>query len=371
MKSILHKNYYRPVSIIVLITLISLLHYKTPTMDWQYHLVYMQAYFIPILLAAFWYGIRGGLGSALIISAIYLPHIMLQWGGLVDNNLMRFLQILLFNSIGYLTGLKSQGEQDEKKRYQQAAQQLEKSLKQVREQSGQISEMEQQLRAADRLAIVGELTASLAHEVRNPLGSIRGAVEIIRSSVPQDVQQSEFFDILIEETGRLNRVVENYLRFSRKSSDQLSIYDIRTTLERIVMMMTAPARKENIVIETVYPQKDYHIKGDPNQLWQVVMNIILNALQAIGERGIIKLTLAALSAERLRLTITDNGAGIEAEHLPEIFKALYTTKRRGTGLGLAIVKRIAEENHWTINVHSSADSGTEFAIDMPVEPLHS
>ena len=372
--SILNKKIYRPLFVFFLIAVISLLHYNTPTMNWQYHLVYMQAYFIPILLAAFWYGIRGGLGSALIISAIYLPHIMLQWGGLVENNLMRFMQIVLFNTVGYLTGLKAQGEQEEKKRYRQAADELKKTLARVRTQSEQISEMEQQIRVADRLAIVGELTASLAHEVRNPLGSIRGAVEIIRSSVPEDVQQSEFFDILIEETERLNRVVENYLRFSRKSGDRLSVFDIRKTLHQLVMMMQAPARKKQVRLQEKYPDTTFHVKGDPNQLWQVVMNIILNALQAVDPNGVISLILNDISGtgtqeKRLRLTISDNGSGMSAEQLPNIFKALYTTKRNGTGLGLAIVKRIADENQWTLNVHSTQGVGTDFVMEIPALPI--
>ena len=92
----------------ILVIVISILHYTTPTMEWQYHLIFMQSYFIPILLAAFQFGIRGGLGTAIGVSIFYFPHIMLQWGGLVEGNLMRFLQILLFYVIGYLTGLISE-----------------------------------------------------------------------------------------------------------------------------------------------------------------------------------------------------------------------------------------------------------------------
>ena len=201
--------------IFILVICISLLHYNTPTKIWQFHLVYMQAYFIPIILAAFQFGVRGGLGIAILVSAIYFPHIMLQWGGLIENNLMRFLQIGLFNIVGYLTGLKSQGERKEKERYQAAANDLTQSIEKLKEQSERISEMEDQVRAADRLAIIGELTASLAHEVRNPLGSIRGAVEIIRDKVPDEIKNFEFFDILVQDTERLNQVVENYLNFSK------------------------------------------------------------------------------------------------------------------------------------------------------------
>ena len=154
--------------IIILIIIISILHYSTPTMKWQYHLIYMQAYFIPIILGAFQFGIRGGLGAAIAVTVLYFPHIMLHWGGLVEENLMRFLQILLFNIIGYLTGLKAQREMDEKERLKNLTNELDKNYIELKIQSEILVDLEEQLRHSDRLAVLGELSASLAHEVRNP-----------------------------------------------------------------------------------------------------------------------------------------------------------------------------------------------------------
>ncbi|RMH62456.1 MAG: sensor histidine kinase, partial [Calditrichaeota bacterium] len=345
-------------AIILLVIAISYLHYTTSTMKWQYHLVYMQAYFIPILMAAFQYGVRGGLGVSLLVSIIYLPHVMLQWGGLVENNLMRFLQIVLFNVVGYLTGLKAQGEREEKWRYREAVEELRKTLEQVKQQSERLSEMEQQLRLADRLAIVGELTASLAHEVRNPLGAIRGAVEILRDSVPEDVKKSEFFDILIEETDRLGAVVENYLRPMRLSGTRHSLYDVNETVLNLGLMLDSPARKKHIRLETLLPERPFWLRGDPNDLWQVLMNVALNALQAVDANGHITISLTETKANGARLTVQDNGPGIPEADQPHIFEALYTTRKNGTGLGLAIVKRIADENGWRIEVDSKAGSGT-------------
>jgi len=363
------EKYLWPVLIIVFIVLISWLHYNTPTMNWQYHLVYMQAYFIPILISAFQYGVRGGLGAALVVSMIYLPHIMFQWGGLVEINLMRFIQIVLFNLVGYLTGLKAQGEKEEKRRYQQAAEQLRKTLEQVKAQSAQISDMEQQLRAADRLAIVGELTASLAHEVRNPLGAIRGAVEIIRDAVPAEVKKLEFFDILIQETERLNRVVETYLSFSQKKSQQLSSYNLVETIRNILLMIGAQTRKSQIRLKSNLPAEDIILRGNPNQLWQVVMNVLLNAIQAMPDGGEIEVDIRRQEAPaaRVYLTITDQGRGISKEEIDKIFNTFYTTKSQGTGLGLAIVKRITDENKWDISVESKPGVGTRFRVAIPLE----
>ena len=109
-----NKNVFWWSLICTMIVIISALHYTTSTMDWQYHLIYMQSYFIPILVAAFQFGVRGGILSAVFVSVLYLPHIMLHWGGLIEANLMRFLQIGLFYIIGYLTGFKAQREKEEK-----------------------------------------------------------------------------------------------------------------------------------------------------------------------------------------------------------------------------------------------------------------
>lgn len=367
--------------IIVLVSIISLLHYNTPTKIWQFHLLYMQAYFVPIILAAFQFGVTGGLGTALLVSAIYFPHIMLQWGGLVENNLMRFLQILLFNVVGYLTGLKSQGERNEKEKYQKAANDLQGSMEKLKRQSDKISAMEEEVRAADRLAIIGELTASLAHEVRNPLGSIRGAVEIIRSKVPENIKKLEFFDILIQDTERLSQVVENYLGFSKKQSGQFSVYSLNDTIYNIVLMIGAQARKNKVNIKTEFNNKAYNLKGDPNHLWQIMINVLLNAIQAMPDGGEIVIktkTLNETESSRLFdkeniksntficLSVTDSGPGMSKDEIQEIFKAFYTTKNKGSGLGLAIVKRIAEENNWKIEMNSQPGVGTEFALFMAV-----
>ncbi len=362
--------------IIISVAVISILHYTTPTMQWQYHLVYMQAYFIPIILAAFLFGVRGGLGTAIVVSILYFPHIMLHWGGLIENNLMRFLQIGLFNILGYLTGLKAQGEQQEKEKFQTAAQELEKALQKQQQQSEQISEIEQQLLVSDRLATIGELTASLAHEVRNPLGSIRGAVEIIRDAVPDDIKKLEFFDILIEDTQRLNAVVENYLSFSKKQTRQIISYNFKEAVSHIVLMADVRARKSNIRISTKLPDEIILVKGDPNQLWQAMMNVLFNAVQAMPDGGEIQIKAEntemlvdgqSVKQEAVRLIITDQGPGIGPDKLQEVFKPFFTTRAEGTGLGLAIVNRLAEENKWQININSRLNEGTEFTFIIPLK----
>lgn len=365
----------------IMVAVVSLLHYNTPTMKWQYHLIYMQSYFIPILLAAFQFGVRGGLGTAAAVSLIYFPHIMLQWGGLVETNLMRYLQIGLFNIIGYLTGLKAQKEMEEKNRYQKTADELRESLELLKSQSEKLDEMEEQLRMADRLAVVGELTASLAHEVRNPLGSIQGTVEILRDELPLNEQNSEFFQILIEETNRLSSVVENYLGFSRKQRHEVSRFDIREITQNVRVLLENRARKEGVSIQVDQPESSIMLEADPNQLRQIFVNLVLNSLQAMEEGGKITLQARVEVNPEIRekfvdfpphtdavlvVSVKDEGPGIPPADLEKIFHPFYTTKANGTGLGLAIVKRTVERNRWQMEVHSQSGKGATFTIYIPI-----
>jgi signal transduction histidine kinase len=298
---------------------------------------------------------------------------MLQWGGIVENNLLRFLQIALFNVMGYLTGIKTQKESEEKARTQRALKDLEESLAKLRQQSEKLSDLEEQLRLADRLSIVGELTASLAHEVRNPLGAIRGAVEILQEEFGDQVKKTDFFRILIEETERLNSVVDNYLSFARKQDQKKSQYDAREVVKNSTLLLSSKARKSKIQFKIELPPSPVNLKGDPGNLRQLLVNLELNAVQAMNNGGEIQIVGELLDGgnseqrKMLRLTIKDQGTGINESDLEEIFKPFFTTKSEGTGLGLSIVKRIADENHWQITVASKPDSGATFTLLIPVD----
>jgi signal transduction histidine kinase len=350
-------------------------------MKWQYHLIYMQSYFIPILIAAFQFGIRGGLLSAVMVTVLYLPHVMFQWGGLVEANLLRFLQIILFYIIGYLTGFKTQREWDEKKRFQEAASELEQNLHLLNEQTEKLSNLEKQLRQYDRLSVIGELTASLAHEVRNPLGSIRGAVDIMRDEIPDNLKKSDFFQILIDETQRLNTVVENYLQYARRQSPEKKNFDIREILSNADILLARQFAKNGHRLDINLPDIPCIINGDPNQLWQVLINLLLNADQAMPEQGdiLLKLDMAdeSKTAEpetkdhsqdvRYIVSITDQGVGMTTEQIGNIYTPFFSSKSSGTGLGLAIVKRISDENKWQLEVASKPGSGTTFKIILTGE----
>jgi len=339
----------------------------------------MQSYFIPILIAAFQFGVRGGILSAVMVTIFYLPHVMLQWGGLVEANMMRFMQMALFYIIGYLTGFKAQRETEEKKRFQETASELERNLRILNEQTEKLSDLEEHLRQYDRLSVIGELTASLAHEVRNPLGSIRGAVEIMQDEIPDSMKKSDFFQILIEETQRLNTVVENYLQYARRQSSEKVDFDIKETIQNAVILLSRQFSRNSHRLTMTLPDGTFVTRGDPNQLWQILINLLINADQAMPDEGEIQINLTIKRDRTMTnteipvqtngilydISIIDQGIGLTSEQIKKIFKPFFSSKSDGTGLGLAIVKRIVDENKWQTEIESKPGEGTTFHLIVP------
>src|SRR5689334_869915 len=170
----------RSAVILTLILSISLLHYLTPLHLPYLHDIFQRLYYFPIILAALWFGFRGGLACSLVVSIAYAPHILFQWGGHLTMGMEKYLEILLYNIVGGVTGLLSQRERERSLELQKTAEGLEESYNKLQAQSERIIAIEEQLRRAEKLSTLGEMAAVLAHEIRNPLGSIRGTAEILR-----------------------------------------------------------------------------------------------------------------------------------------------------------------------------------------------
>lgn len=353
----------------VLIALISVLHYGTTTSKSYFHEIYKVLYYIPIILAAFRFGIRGGLAASLVISLIYAPHVIFQWQGDLDHNISRFLEIVLYNTVAYITGRLVEGEHRERQRYERAAAELSESYLKLQRQSETLAEVEEQLRRADRLAVMGELAASLAHEVRNPLGSIRGAVEILQDDYPEENPNYEFLMILIKEVDRLNQVIENYLSLARPKITSLNEFGLRDAVFSVVGILSPKARRDRIDLDCRLPNQPITIKGDENKFRQVLLNLLLNSMAAMENGGRIAIDTHVEEGHRptLVLSISDTGKGIPEEQMEHIFKPFYTTRDGGTGLGLPITKRIADQYKWGLRLQSKPNEGTTAILRIPLE----
>nr|HOP40469.1 histidine kinase dimerization/phospho-acceptor domain-containing protein [Geobacteraceae bacterium] len=308
----------------IFITGISLLDYFTALNLAMPHCIFQRLYYIPLILAAFWFGTRGGFSCAVLVSVLYAGSVYLQKGTLVTTNLDQFLEILLYYVVGGVTGFLSQRERERAYQLQQTALGLEKSYEKLSRQSERITEMEGQLRKCERLSTIGELAAVLAHEIRNPLGSIQGTAEILKDEFQQDDRKYEFLEIMVKESRRLNKVVEDFLRLARPQPIVVGRCEINEELQNVISLVSSEARKRNITLECNAGSLPA-IAADPEKLRQAFLNIVLNGLQASAYGGAVTITVLRKepepgSAAWIDLIFSDSGPGISPEMREKIFE---------------------------------------------------
>ncbi|MDQ1328130.1 MAG: two-component system, NtrC family, sensor histidine kinase AtoS [Candidatus Poribacteria bacterium] len=231
-------------------------------------------------------------------------------------------------------------------------------------------EMEKQIRRADKLATLGQLAAGIAHEIRNPLAGISGAVQILADDVIETDSRKEIFDEILERIKSLNDAINDFLRFTRPAPLQLSPTNVNEIIQSILFLINRQAETQGITIIEEYDDNLPLIMADSEQLQQVILNIAINALQAIhvsSSNGRIEAkirfkTYQNVETSQIAIEISDTGIGIPPEKLDQIFNPYFTTKSEGTGLGLSIAQRIIEEHHGIISVISEIGKGTTFRV---------
>lgn len=352
--------------LLLLVAAVTSLHYLTGTEHAQNHGIYRRLYYLPIVLGGIWFCLRGGVGIALLVSLLYAPHVLFQWGHLPAIHLEQYLEILLYNTIGFLTGFLSDKERSQRQRAEAHAENLEVSYAKLRAQADMILEIEDQLRQADRLTALGELSAGMAHEIRNPLGSIRGTAEILQDAFPADNKYAEFTRILIAEVDRLNQVLEDFLSFTRSGSSEQNDFKPDLVLHEVMQLSQQQAGKDRISVNWDEAPLPAAI-GDAGQFKQVFLNLVLNAFQAMGQGGQLWIE-SEVTDKRILLRFRDSGPGIPEEDLDRIFNPFFTTKDEGTGLGLAITYRIVQNHCGQISVRNAPEGGAEFTLILqPVD----
>jgi len=358
---------FRPVILISFIIGISLLHYLTPLHLPYLHDIFQRLYYLPIILGALWFGLRGGLVCSIVVSIAYAPHILFQWGGEMTMEMEKYLEMLLYNIVGGVTGLLSQRERERTVELQRTASGLEHSYQKLQHQSERIIVIEEELRRAEKLSTLGEMAAVLAHEIRNPLGSIRGTAEILKDDYLPGDPKHEFIEIQIKETERLNRVVEDFLHMARPQPADMRPCPVQEELETIATLVANDARKRQIKLIVQPPTAPVIIEADGEKLRQAFLNIIINALQATPSDGIVVISTGINQAEQCEISFRDTGKGIDATTLERVFEPFFTTKSDGTGLGLAITKKIIESHGGALIVESDVGSGTTVTVRLPIQ----
>ena len=232
----------------------------------------------------------------------------------------------------------------------------------------EIRSMEESVRRKDRLAAVGRVAAGLAHEIRNPLGAMRGAIQVLQSNTPPESSNAALMEIALRESDRLNKIITNFLTYARPRVAGFSETDVQAAIkDTFTLLRHSPDVKENHRIEIDLPDYPVLVSADSTQLKQIFWNLARNAIQAMDQGGTLTVKLEELSNERIRILFQDTGCGMSPEQVEKLFEPFSTSTTGGTGLGLSIVYQIVRDHNGTINVRSRENQGTTITVELPTE----
>lgn len=227
-----------------------------------------------------------------------------------------------------------------------------------------LKQLEEQLRRSERLASLGRLAAGIAHEIRNPLSSIKGFATILAGRFEEDDRSKRIAEVMIQEVERLNRVVTELLDYARPTEIHREPIRCREVIDRTLHLLEESAANQGVVIESDVAPPDLEVQLDADRFSQALLNLYLNGLQAMERGGVLRV-LADCREGRVRFCVVDSGDGIAPEDLPHVFDPYFTTKPAGVGLGLANVHKIVEAHSGSIEVLSTPGNGTTFEITLP------
>lgn len=345
--------------LVLSVVLITLLHYQTTAGgNFLLHEISQRLYYIPIIYSAYTFGVRGSMATSLLSGAVYVLHISEHGGDTQAAILNQYAEVLMFQVVAVVTGFLAGSERRQRQRFEKASTELATAYKELR------STVDLLIRA-DRLKSLGELAAGMAHEVRNPLSAIRGAVEIIEKEIPPDSPRRKFVGVIEEEVDRLNRLVGEFLSFAKPRQPERTPTDLSELIESVVTFTSKEADNKGVRLVTRLDERLHAVPLDREQIRQVLLNLIINAIHAMPEGGTVEIG-TSLGSESVELWVRDYGVGIEPGSRDKIFDPFFTTKQQGSGLGLSIAYQIVKQHGGEIELGDVDGPGALFVIRLPI-----
>lgn len=366
------------------IVLATVLHYGINVQAGAIHDVLTRSYYIPIVLAGLWFGIRGGFLAALAVTIVFLPHALHGWNA-PYSSVFRLIEILMYYAIGVLTGLMSTrtraalfAERNARLERELALREKEDAYDALKRSTHEVFELEKQVRRSDRLAALGKLSAGLAHEIRNPLGSIKTAVEILadrlkRGANTEATASAELYSVILEETERLNRTLTAFLDFARSERDlggtEPRRANLGDTLDKTVDLLRAQLGHRRVKVSWDSNALDIDLAIAESHLKQVLLNLLLNSMEAMENGGNIRIQILSQSTLEAAFSVEDDGPGVVSDIGDTIFDPFVSTKTGGTGLGLSVVARLADTYGGAVDIDTGYSEGACFLITLPKTSL--
>jgi signal transduction histidine kinase len=339
-------------------------HFATPAQHEWLHDVLRRLYYIPIIVGAFLFGLRGAIVTSLVVTVGYLPHAFWLIGphthhaGIIHadptGTANKVLELLLYNVVALVTGLLVEKEQ--------------RARRDVERKVVEMKAMEQQLVRAGRLHALGEMTAGLAHEIKNPLASLKTAAAIVADEIPASSPRRKMVVILEKEIDRLAALLERFLAFARPGNLVFARVDLEHVVERALALVQTQADARQVTVQLERSAVPLLVQGDADKLTQIMLNVLLNAVQFSPSGGQVHVRAEQQTLPHGRfavVSVTDQGPGVAAADRERVFDPFFSTRADGTGLGLAIASRLMDEHRGYIEVAGQAGQGASFRLFLP------
>jgi signal transduction histidine kinase len=325
------------------------------------HDLHRTLFLIPVVYAALTFRMRGALGASFVFLCVVLPR---TFYSPYTDPLIRSLLFVLFTA---LLGILTARLIDRVEREEKAHAELNIAHQELSNYVQQLKESQEQLIQAEKLTSLGQLAASIAHEINNPLAGVLVYTQLLSKKVTGDAFKKEeslgYLSKIESEVGRCSRIIRNLLDFSRQTEPMLRLVDINYVIEQVLSMVGHQAQLQNVEIVKEFNPSLPKVMADFDQIQQIFTNLTLNAIQAMPEGGRLTLRSSAVDGE-VRVDVQDTGYGISKENMGKLFTPFFTTKAKGkgVGLGLSVVHGIIERHKGRIKVQSEVGKGTTFSI---------
>lgn len=342
------------------VAVVTVAHMSTPKSYVLLHSALQHLYYLPIILGAVFFGWAGGFLTAVCTAMCYAPHIH-HWQEVnPDYALNQYAELGSFFVVGIATGLLADREHRRARQLEQKSVELETANRDLEDSFNRVKN-------ADRLAAVGQLAAGLAHEIRHPLASIEGAVNVLANPKSPGDLQDEFRGIIKKECRRLGGLLTELLDFSRTRKPKLRKLDLAATVDDVVKLARSSVGTSQIKIETELSTSLPFVECDGEQIKQVLFNLVANGVQAMPDGGCVTVG-ARRDGRDVVLIVADEGPGVPQDMRFRIFDPFFTTRESGTGLGLAVVQQIVAQHGGRIDVEGNGVRGASFVVRIPIQP---
>jgi len=356
-------NLSKAIRIATMIVVLGVVTWFVPPEMVEIHNVLHHLNFLPLMIAGMLFGWRGAIYALILAAAVDLPSIVRHWSSMPLDAQDQVVELIIFGSAGLIAGMLSDRERVQRKRVEATKVELEQVYVALRDNI-------EQMKKSERLSAAGELAASLAHEIRNPLASISGAAGILKRGNASAENEVECLTILEKESQRLNKLLTNFLDFARPRLPRYQRVDAAAIVTSVAALARHAANLQQVELKLAVDSRLPEIECDAEQLKQVLLNLVINAVQASGSRAIVEIR-ATVKKTILSIEVHDEGTGVPLGLEDRIFDPFFTTKEGGTGLGLAVAANIVEQHGGQLKCSNNASRGTTFRLDLPLEqPLN-